>query len=36
MEGSGVFRVPGLKECEDSIYKAIRVSYRLTTLLLQH
>ena len=29
MEGFGVFRVPDLKQCEDSVYEAIRVGYRL-------
>ncbi|MDO4806465.1 MAG: hypothetical protein Q4A07_04375 [Coriobacteriales bacterium] len=29
MEGFGVFRVPDLKECEDSVYEAIRIGYRL-------
>ena len=29
MIGFGVFRVPDLKECEDSVYEAIRIGYRL-------
>ena len=29
MLGFGVFRVPDLKECEDSVYEAIRTGYRL-------
>ena len=29
LEGFGVFQVPDLKECEDSVYSAIKVSYRL-------
>ena len=29
MMGFGVFRVPDLKECEDSVYEAIRIGYRL-------
>ena len=29
LEGFGVFQVPDPKECEDSVYSAIKVSYRL-------
>ncbi len=29
MEGFGVFRVPDKKECEDSVYEALRIGYRL-------
>ena len=29
MMGFGVFRVPDLKECENSVYEAIRIGYRL-------
>ena len=29
MMGFGVFRVPDLKECEESVYEAIRIGYRL-------
>lgn len=29
MEGFGVFRVPDLQECENSVYEAIRLGYRL-------
>ena len=29
MMGFGVFRVPDLKECEDSVYAAIKIGYRL-------
>ncbi len=29
MMGFGVFRVPNLKECEDSVYEAIKIGYRL-------
>lgn len=29
MLGFGVFRVPDLKECEESVYEAIRIGYRL-------
>lgn len=29
MLGFGVFRVPDLKECEDSVYEAIKIGYRL-------
>ena len=29
MMGFGVFRVPNLKECEDAVYEAIRIGYRL-------
>ena len=29
MMGFGVFRVPDLKECEDSVYEAIKIGYRL-------
>ncbi len=29
MLGFGVFRVPDLRECEDSVYEAIKIGYRL-------
>lgn len=29
MEGFGVFRVPDLQQCEDSVYEAIKIGYRL-------
>ena len=29
MVGFGVFRVPDKKECEESVYQAIKVGYRL-------
>ena len=29
MAGFGVFRVPDKKECQESVYQAIKVGYRL-------
>lgn len=29
MVGFGVFRVPDKKECQESVYQAIKVGYRL-------